>query len=235
MRFQLCALAWLAWGCSEPRTASSGEAGGPFPHSADFATTHGEDAAQLEGCSACHLLEPRPEDTAGDTAGDTSGDTAMDTAADPSPEDPDNPACRSCHEAYPHPPELRDTHGEIWLDDELRCTGCHGSAGDRDPTSGPVDTCIGCHASYPHPSNFASSREHGRAVVDRGGTTACGGCHEPDSCQTCHAAYPHSDDHLHSHGVGWSASTCGGNCHDGAQPGAPGELLCSDCHGEGSP
>jgi hypothetical protein len=222
MRLQLLGLALLA--CSEPRPASDGEPGAPFPHSADFATTHGEDAAQLYGCAACHPLV-EATDTAGDTAGDTAADTGLAQSTD-------NAACRSCHPAYPHGEDFRDDHGASWLDDERPCTGCHGSAGTRDPTSSPSDTCVGCHASFPHPSNQASAREHGWAVVERGKPSACVSCHETSTCQDCHAAYPHTDDHIATHGDTSSEASCGGNCHDGAQGDAPGEISCDDCHGD---
>jgi len=220
---------WLlvAVGCGTPRSASPGQQGAAFPHPDGFATAHGEDADLLAGCTSCHPVDPPAVDTAAPT--DTAaGDSAI-PEADPEA-DPENPACRSCHAAYPHALDFRDEHGATWQEDEYACTRCHGPAGDRDPTTSATDTCVGCHATFPHPSNHTSAREHGAAVVARGGDTACSGCHEASSCQECHAAYPHEDDQLATHGDAYAAGSCGGNCHDGADPGAPGEVLCSSCH-----
>ncbi len=212
----------LLAGCGEPRPASSGDSPAAFPHPEGYADTHGEAAELLDSCTTCHAVDP-PEP-----------DTAVVTDSAP-PEEPAIPACRSCHAAYPHRRDFRDEHGAAWSADEYACTGCHGSAGDRDPSTAPADTCTGCHATYPHPSNQTSAREHGADVVTRGGDTACAGCHEASSCQGCHASYPHGDDHLAAHGEAYAEGSCGGNCHDGAQQGAPGEVLCSSCHEEGLP
>lgn len=224
---------WLLGACGTPREPSPGELGGPFPHPEGFETTHGEDAEQLSGCFACHPVDPPPVDTAApaDTA------SSVDTAGDSTPPegDPRYPACRSCHAAYPHARDFRDEHGATWLEDEYACTRCHGPAGQRDPTSGPTDTCVGCHATFPHPSNQTSAREHGADVVVRGGDTACAGCHEAATCQECHAAYPHGDDWFAGHGDAYAKGSCGGNCHDGADEGAPGEVSCSTCHDEDLP
>lgn len=197
--------------CTTARERPAAETGASFPHD-DTIMLPGIDVQAIGACFDCH---------AAGAALDSGGD--IDSAV---------PHCDSCHVVFPHFGDCIPTHGGEWLEDPGACSVCHGESGDKDPSTSSVDTCVGCHSAYPHLSGWVMPDTHGARVVERGSDTSCASCHQAADCQSCHAAYPHADDIVSNHSDASGGAGCGGFCHDGSQPDAPGEITCADCHGD---
>ena len=198
-------------GCATPRDRPASETGASFPHD-DGIMLPGIDVEALGACYACHASGLDPDSGLG-------GGGAI-------------PSCDACHQTFPHQGDCIPTHGDEWLRDSEACETCHGQDGAKDPSTSSVDTCTGCHSAFPHRQGWVMPYSHGARVVDRGSDTSCASCHAAADCQSCHQAYPHEEGFVSSHGETGTAAGCGGYCHDGSQVGAPGELVCSACHGD---
>lgn len=215
MRMMLL-LSVLWTGCSVLRDApEAGEGEAVFPHPTDFGegVVHGASlaSAEMSTCLGCHDV--------------SEGETRA------------APACRSCHEDYPHSLD--------WWSGEQHGTRQHEGCGSCHDRPGFEATfargCVSCHASYPHPDGWSGAGEHGAYAASRGGAPAlCGGCHSSGSdaavpCTDCHLSWPHADDWALPGEHGAAAAdpdTCRG-CHvDGGADwsGSPAGVACSTCH-----
>ncbi len=187
-----------------------------FPHPADFKEHHGAPALAADApCSQCHAVDDGPTLP--------------------------GPSCHSCH-SFPHPADFRsgEVHGPRWKEiGQTDCLTCHGANGDQAPADIASATCVNCHSTFPHPAGWELLAGHGAAVVARGGTAACEGCHGgPEGingatqCTKCHTAWPHPDgwELPTGHGAAYVASptTCTTGCHTVRTPPSP--PACAQCH-----
>lgn len=212
----LLVLGALLAACGVPREAAVGDPTAGFPHPAGYEDSHALVAeGGAAGCGSCHALRD--------------GDPVRGA-------EPAAPACRSCHDAYPHPASLVHgaVHGPRWKADPAACDGCHGVGGDRPPGERAEGRCTACHSTYPHPDSWTEGAAHGGAVRARGGA-ACAGCHGsegdalPDAaCSECHLP-PHPEAFASDHGDAWrdDPAACQA-CHE--RDGAPGRVPCARCH-----
>ncbi|MBW1880561.1 MAG: cytochrome c3 family protein [Deltaproteobacteria bacterium] len=211
----LVGLAVLLVGCGRLTDGEPGTSGASFPHPDGYEHEgHGADSlAEDATCAECH----RPFDET-DALG---------------------PACISCHAAYPHIADfhLGSVHGVQWLGDPEGCVDCHGEDGTLQPGGAEHATCVGCHSTYPHAQDWRQHGQHGAGVVERGGPTACVGCHgeafdayPSGRCTNCHVAYPHPDGWLDPlvHGVSAQVGDCGSSCH--ASEDVLWTPTCTTCH-----
>jgi hypothetical protein len=212
-------LLFLGPGCGRPREAARSQPPAVFPHPDGYEQSH---ATLAEGgsapCGDCHGL--RPDDAVGGAV-------------------PAAPACRSCHDTYPHPPsfEAGSVHAAALAADPEQCVGCHGADGARAAAGAERGRCTGCHSTYPHPEPWAEADGHGTAARTRG-VPGCLGCHGADgaaiaeaTCTECHAA-PHPAGYaapsVHGAAAAEDPEACA-SCH-AEDPDAPGRRTCASCH-----
>jgi len=206
-------------GCGIEREPAAGDANAVFAHPEGYEDSHAVAAeGGAESCGTCHGLR--------------TGDLVLG-------EVPSAPACRSCHDVYPHPKSMAAgaVHGAAWAMDATACTACHGEDGTRAAGDTARGQCTACHSTYPHGDGWDTIEGHGAALRARS-PSACSGCHGSDgeaiadgACTECHLP-PHPDgfEDPAEHGVVWAAQPedCAA-CHE-AEDGVDGRVVCASCH-----
>lgn len=154
-----------------------------------------------------------------------------------------SPACRSCHELFPHDEGWSDVakHGEgVRARGVLSCTTkCHG----RDLNGGLSQVaCSKCHRSYPHSAGWSVVDKHGvEALGDK--KLACRSCHGNDfaggssgvPCFKCHKDFPHlanwgNKDQHGAYVMGAGSKDCKSACHGVDLKGGASGVSCTKCH-----
>ncbi len=206
-------------GCGIEREPGAGDPDAVFAHPEGYVDSHAVAAeGGAESCGECHGLR--------------TGDLVLGVV-------PAAPACRSCHDLYPHPKSMAAgaVHGAAWYQRVWDCRACHGEDGSRPAGGTARGQCTACHSVYPHAYGWDSMEAHGAAVRARS-SSACTGCHGADgeaisgsTCSGCHLAlHPPGFADPAVHGAVWEAqpNDCA-PCHE-AEDGVDGRLQCVSCH-----
>lgn len=136
--------------------------------------------------------------------------------------------CLACHqedlEQAMAAEQQRIFSHELHLAQRINCRDCHSDIGhDGVPIYHP-QTCEDCHGlTMPHPAGY--ERDHGREVLDMGGSEVCERCHNVYlHCQECHGLQmPHPAQWELKHGeLAYPRMQSCRDCHE--------DQYCLQCH-----